>query len=929
MKKKSFTQIETELKNILYQFLSELNSKHALRTITLDAYLDRDLGIDSLSKVEFFRRIEEHFDIQLPETFVAETETLRDIIIAIQKAGPKTTIKKQKYAPQLEWLKIDPSSAETLVDVLLLYAKKAHDRPHIYLQDENGLEQTITYGKLFESAKAIARGLGELRLKKNETVAIMLPTSEAFFYTFFGILLAGGIPVPIYPPFRPDRIGEYAVRESIILRNAEVRFLITFHKAEMLSRLLRISIPSLKSVVTADELMSMPGKETKYKHKTEDPSLIQYTSGSTSVPKGVLLTHQNLLANIHAYGKGIDVQPSDVCVSWLPLYHDMGLIGAWLGSFYYGVPATIMSPLSFLVRPERWLWTIHYHRGTVSAGPNFAYELCTRKIDKNDIEGLDLSSWRLAFNGAEAINPNTVRRFIKKFKPYGFKEESFYPVYGLAESSVALTFPELNSKPRFDKIKRDSFENDLKAIPIEEGENNYLEFVSCGKPLENHAIRIVDNEGNPLKERQVGNLQFKGPSAMKGYYHNNQATLAVYHDGWWDTGDLAYIVEGELFITGRKKDIIIKAGRNYYPEEIEEAASQVEGVRKGCVVAFGVHDPDAGTEKLIIAAETHEKSKMVKEQIISNIRDKITTILGVPPDQVILLPPRTIPKTSSGKLRRSSCKADYLSGKIAKFRTPVKLQFALLILKSGYNASINVFAKVAQFLYSIYVSIMLAITFVPIWLSVVLPSRNVARKLAKFWAKQLFRLGFCSVKITGEKYLHPDKSAIYVINHASYIDALVLLAVLPTNIAIVAKQELKDTPILRTFIKKLGHILVERFDFTKSIADAEKIKNSLIRGEAIAIFPEGTFAYTSGLRPFKLGAFKIAAETNNPIFPIALKGTRKIMRKNIFTLRPGEITVTISDSVKPRAKDWDEITRLRSLVYKEIAKHCGEAALSI
>ncbi|WDT80388.1 MAG: AMP-binding protein [Candidatus Manganitrophus sp.] len=334
-----------------------------------------------------------------------------------------------------------PASASSLPEVLLSRAEREADRPHIYLPQEDGTEQKITYGQLVDAAGAVAQGLLEQGLRRHETVALMLPTGSDFFFTFFGVLFAGGIPVPLYPPVRMDQIEEYARRQIAILQKADARFLIASGRVEGLGRLLQPMVPGLSDVTTFEALRRAASERPKVDLRAEDPALIQFTSGSTGLPKGVLLAHENVLANIRAIGQAAQIGPGDVGVSWLPLYHDMGLIGSWLGALYFGIPITILSPLTFLTRPERWLWAIHYHRGTHSAAPNFAYELCVRKIDERAIEGLDLSSWRVAFNGAEPVSPETLERFTKRFAPYGFRKETFFPVYGLAESSVALTFP--------------------------------------------------------------------------------------------------------------------------------------------------------------------------------------------------------------------------------------------------------------------------------------------------------------------------------------------------------------------------------------------------------------------------------------------------------------------------------------------------------
>jgi acyl-CoA synthetase (AMP-forming)/AMP-acid ligase II len=453
------------------------------------------------------------------------------------------------------------------------------------LQREDGQEQIITHGALWEGAAAIAAGLREHGVRPGESVALMLRTEEAFFSAFCGVLLVGAVPVPLYPPFRPSRLEEYVSRQVGILRNAEARLLVTFPEAERLAGIFRARVPSLRAVITVEQV-AIPGTPTTATQwAAEAPALIQYTSGSTGDPKGVLL------ANIRAIGEALAIGPDDVAVSWLPLYHDMGLIGAWLGSLYHGIPVVILSPLAFLARPARWLWALHRHRGTLSPAPNFAFDLCVTRIRDADLDGLDLSSWRLALNGSEAVSADTIERFTRRFAPYGFRPEAMCPVYGLAEASVGLTMSPPGQPPRVDRVSRDVFTETRTAATASGEETAPLRFASCGRPLPGHAVRIVGPDGRPLGERTEGGLEFRGPSVTAGYFRNPQVTAAVLHDGWMDSGDLGYWAEGELFITGRRKDMIKKAGRNLYPQEIEEMVGDLPGIRKGCVAAFGLADP--------------------------------------------------------------------------------------------------------------------------------------------------------------------------------------------------------------------------------------------------------------------------------------------------------------------------------------------------
>ncbi|HKZ51972.1 MAG TPA: fatty acyl-AMP ligase [Candidatus Acidoferrales bacterium] len=579
-----------------------------------------------------------------------------------------------------------------MAEVLRRRTEAAPDETHLHLWQDNDQIEPLTYSELLHGAAAVARGLRACGLRSGETAAIMLPTGRDFFFSFLGVWLAGGIPVPIYPPFRADKLEEYARRQSAILHNAQARVLITFRQVERLARLLKPRVPSLLAVVTAERLLHRQGpkqtdgrslpaaEELTQSPSLDDVALIQYTSGSTGEPRGVALTHRNLLANLRAIGHGVQVRPDDVTICWLPLYHDMGLIGCWLFSLYFGLPITVLSPLAFLRRPERWLRAIHRYRGTLSPAPNFAYELCARKIDDRALEGLDLSSWRVALNGAEPVSADTIARFTRRFALYGFRPEAMMPVYGLAESSVALTFAPLERPPRVHAVARDVFQRHRRAEPASESEAEPLRFVSVGRPLPEHEVRVVDDADRPVGEGVEGHLQFRGPSAMQGYYRNAEATAAALTaDGWYRTGDLAYCADGEIFITGRTKDLIIKAGRNIYPQEIEEVASDVAGIRRGCVVAFAVPDPRNGTDALVLVAETRETDPAVQARLATEVKRLVGTRCQVSPEVVHLVPPQVVPKTPSGKIRRAACREMYLQDALNASKTPVWLQVARLL----------------------------------------------------------------------------------------------------------------------------------------------------------------------------------------------------------------------------------------------------------
>jgi len=629
-----------------------------------------------------------------------------------------------------------------------------------------------------------------------------------------------------------------------------------------------------------------------------------------------------------------------VGVSWLPLYHDMGLIGSWLFCLYFGTPIIILSPLDFLNRPECWLWAIHHYRGTLSAAPNFAYELCASKIDSKALAGLDLSCWRAAFNGAEPVSPDTLSRFIQRFAAYGFRPETLLPVYGLAESSVALTVPPPERVYRVDTVDRWKFEVGGTAVPIADSTSSALRFVSVGHPLAEHEVRIVDDEGFPADERIQGNIQFRGPSTMVGYFRNPQATNEVFREGWADTGDLGYLADGELFVTSRRKDMIIKGGRNLYPQEIEEIAGNVAGVRRGCVVAFGVNDLRMGTERLVVVAETRETDKIAREGLASEIVARVDATLGILPDIIELVSPHAVPKTSSGKVRRDACRSLYLRGQLTRKRLPAGLQLAKIVAKSSKDWIKLSLGRLMGVVYGCYVWIVLVLLLIPGWPVVMLvpsgPYFKWSNQILRFLCRTWLWLAGLRPDVEGQQYLaeirnshNKNEPLLLVSNHASYVDPIVLAATIPFDIRFVAKREAACWPVIGTFIRKCGVLTIHRNNLSRSSEDSEKIALSLSEGMAIHMFPEGTFTAHAGLRPFQMGAFKVAVDTGSWVVAVALSGTRRVLRDGSWLPRWGRIRVVVSPSLRPLEKNWQEMVRIRDSVRAEILKQSGEGSLNL
>src|SRR5258705_7988962 len=429
--------------------------RHVDAYVTLDSSLERELGLDSLARVELVLRIEREFAASLPERALASSETPRDLlrfVLASAGQAPQSADRSVASLVQNEGVR-PPDHAKTLTEALEFHMERQPDRLTVQFYEE----QAITYRQLWDRSLGYAAKLSDAGLTPGQAVAIMLPTSAEYLYCFYGTLLAGGIPVPLYPPARLTTIEDHLTRHVGILKSAAATLMVTIPEAKALAWLLRAQVESLRAVLMPGDFTADGKGFAPVRSGGGQIGFLQYTSGSTGQPKGVVLTHENLLANVRAMGRAARATSADVFVSWLPLYHDMGLIGGSFATMYLGFPVVLMSPLAFLSRPSQWLRAIHRHRGTISGGPNFSYERCLRRIPEHELEGLDLSSWRFAFNGAEPVSPETMAHFESRFAKHGFGSNVMSPVYGLAEPSVRLPLPPPGGEGRVQLLDPEQF----------------------------------------------------------------------------------------------------------------------------------------------------------------------------------------------------------------------------------------------------------------------------------------------------------------------------------------------------------------------------------------------------------------------------------------------------------------------------------------
>jgi acyl-CoA synthetase (AMP-forming)/AMP-acid ligase II len=521
-------------------------------------------------------------------------------------------------------------------------------------------------------AVAVCGGLQRAGVVPGDRVALVYPTSIDFVDAFFGAMLAGAVPVPLYPPVRLHRLAEYSARTARMLDAVSPILVLSDSRVR---RVLGTAVAEAAPALGCRLLSELPQRDgTIVPGSCDDLALIQFSSGTTVDPKPVALSHRAVVAQVEALNAH---WPDDggirhSGVSWLPLYHDMGLIGCLISAIERPGDMTLIPPELFLAHPAVWLRAISRWSATISVAPNFAYGLCTDKIEDDQLEGVDLSCWRVALCGAEPVVPRVLRRFVDRFAPFGLREEALSPVYGLSEATLAVTFSDLGRPFVSRKFHRRELSRTGVAVEAEEG----VEIVSVGAPVDGAEVRVVDIEGSELQPGRVGDVLVRGPSLMDGYFNRPEATREILADGWLDTGDLGFLHDGELYLTGRRKDVLILRGRSHSPTEVEAALDAVGGVRTGCSVAVSWLPEGADGEILLLLVETTRNAVAGEAtDLADGCRAAVRAATGLEVDGVEVLEPGTLPRTSSGKLRRQESLRLYLAGELVPPRpmTPWRL----------------------------------------------------------------------------------------------------------------------------------------------------------------------------------------------------------------------------------------------------------------
>jgi acyl-CoA synthetase (AMP-forming)/AMP-acid ligase II len=527
----------------------------------------------------------------------------------------------------------------------------------IVLLGSDGRGKPFGYDELLARSRAAAVGLLEAGLSPGDRAFLVLPTGEEVLVALFGCLLAGVVPSPLSPPQGGQSAAAFRDRLAHLARHLRARAVLA--RPEVADGL--DAGPGDGVLALTPEVLDRErGTPPVHRAAPEDPAFIQLTSGSTALPKGVVISHRAVAANLAQIAPASGIVAGDVMVSWLPLFHDMGLVGALLLSIASRMDLVLSSPFSFLRRPALWVQAIHRYRGTHTLAPTFAYRQLVERLSDRDLDGLDLASWRVAYVGAEPVHADTLEEIEARLAPHGLSSTTLLPCYGMAEATLAITFKPHRERWRERRVSRAALAASGAAVPPA-GTDDDAVVVSCGRPLEGTEVEILDPTGHPLPEDRLGEIVIRGPSLFSGYFGLDDPSPRELARGF-RTGDLGFLEGGELFIVGRRKEVIILGGENHHPAEVEWAAGEVPGVRRGRVAAFGVFDHALGTDTLCLLAELARRSEPAGDAdgLVAEVRQRVREATGLVVSQVRLAPAGTLPVTTSGKLQRARAREIFL-----------------------------------------------------------------------------------------------------------------------------------------------------------------------------------------------------------------------------------------------------------------------------
>lgn len=534
--------------------------------------------------------------------------------------------------------------ANSLVEVLREAAAQSPDKLYLNLLDSANKPKELTFKAVLEGAERWARWLCAKKVERGTRVAVLLPTGEDFLFAFFGAQMAGATPVPLAFPLALGNHEPYVLSLAKIVASASPKLFVTVPNLEAPARKLLETIPGCELFLPAQVTEAPPAAFPEV--RPDDVALVQYASGRVNAPTGAVLTHRHVLSNVYGLGTALKLTADDVALTWVPLVHDMGLIGGLFTSLYWRCPLVVMPPQTFLMHPYLWLKNITQYKVTLAAAPNAGYQLCVKRVQERHLKDIDLSRWRLALNGAETVHPSTVQAFCEKFAAVGFDPKAMYPTYGLAENTLATACPDPETPYRTEQLEGQA--------PV----------ASLGGPLAGQELAVVDEHNQVVGERVEGEVVVKGACVMREYLGNPDATHhAIDEKGWLHTGDLGFITEGRLCLTGRKKDMVIKMGRNYYPSDVEGLLAAFPRLAGGKAMAFASPNLTEGTEDLILVVESDPLDEAARKALATELNAELLGKIGIRADKVV-----TMAKGGMGSLdraRRAELRRLYLEGNLS------------------------------------------------------------------------------------------------------------------------------------------------------------------------------------------------------------------------------------------------------------------------
>ena len=552
----------------------------------------------------------------------------------------------------------------TFSDLLKQQYERNPDQVSVYILHGGQPDRPVTYRELMFGAMGYVRTYQKKGIQPGEVVILILQHGIDLLYAYFGAILCGAIPSIM--PFLTEKLlpERYHIDLAALVNVTKPTAIVTYPEFEPdVHAAVKPGEDSIKAVIVSNQVDD-PGEPDfavfgGLERKPEDIVLLQHSSGTTGLQKGVALSHQAVLNQLKNYSEAIHLQQDDIFVSWLPLYHDMGLIVCWLMPILLGRPLVIMSPFEWIRAPYRLLQAVSRYKGTLSWLPNFAFNFCAQKIRERDLEGVDLSSWRAISNCSEPMRWDSLQAFYERFKKQGLRQEALVTCYAMAENVFAVTQGGMDGPVDFEDIDRDSLQIEKVAGPAMLNKP-YVRMLGAGKPIPNTTVRILDARGHPLPDRVVGEVVLKSDCMLSGYYHRQDATEKAFTNAWYMTGDFGYLVEGELYITGRKKDLIIVGGKNIFPQDLEQLAYEVPGIHAGRASVFGVFNEITGTEDVVLVAEVETSDIIKRQKIAEDVRTTLTRGSAVALRYVHLVDSHWLVKTSSGKTARLANREKFL-----------------------------------------------------------------------------------------------------------------------------------------------------------------------------------------------------------------------------------------------------------------------------